>query len=80
MKKLRKGIVYLITLAIMLSVSPISTTSAFAAPNYANSSNQGISTYSHEIIWVYKIENGIMYKRQYNTTTGKYIGDWIPMS
>lgn len=30
-----------------------------------------------EIVWKYKIENGVVYKRQYNTATKKWIGDWI---
>lgn len=30
-----------------------------------------------EIVWKYKIENGVVYKRQYNTATKEWIGDWI---
>lgn len=30
-----------------------------------------------EIVWKYKIENGVVYKRQYNTLTQQWIGDWI---
>lgn len=37
----------------------------------------GISTYSEEIIWVIKRENGKTYRRLFNTTTGEFIGDWI---
>lgn len=29
------------------------------------------------IIWKYKMANGIMYKRKYNTTTNKWVGSWI---
>lgn len=29
------------------------------------------------IEWRYKIINGVLYKRQYNTTTKKWIGNWI---
>lgn len=27
--------------------------------------------------WLYKIENGKVYKRLYNCSTGVWIGDWI---
>lgn len=33
---------------------------------------------SQEIIWKYKMINGKLYKRQFNTVTGKWIGNWIP--
>lgn len=30
-------------------------------------------------VWKYKKINGIMHKRLYNISTGKYVGDWIPV-
>lgn len=35
--------------------------------------------YRDAIVWKYKNINGRLYKRQYNYTTGKWIGDWIPV-
>ena len=29
------------------------------------------------IVWVHKRTNGVLYKRRYNKTSGKWIGDWI---
>ena len=29
------------------------------------------------IVWKYKLENGVLWKRKYNLDTGKWIGDWI---
>lgn len=29
------------------------------------------------IEWRYKIENGKLYKRLYNASTGNWVGDWI---
>lgn len=29
------------------------------------------------IVWKYKVENGVLWKRKYNLDTGKWIGDWI---
>lgn len=28
------------------------------------------------IEWRYKTVNGVLYRRQYNTTTGKWLGSW----
>ncbi len=47
-------------------------------PQTENVGNGGASTYSEKIVWVVKIENGKKYRRLFNTTTGEYIGDWIP--
>lgn len=33
---------------------------------------------SEEIVWVIRKINGKWYRRLFNTTTGEYIGDWIP--
>ena len=41
------------------------------------SSDSGIETYADKIGWKYKIINGELYKRQYNYTTGEWIGDWV---
>ena len=30
------------------------------------------------IEWVFKVENGVTYRRLYNYSTGEWIGDWIP--
>ena len=30
------------------------------------------------IVWKYKTMNGKLYKRKYNKTTKKWIGNWIP--
>ncbi|HIR25627.1 MAG TPA: hypothetical protein IAB34_09000 [Candidatus Egerieimonas faecigallinarum] len=40
-------------------------------------SDSGIETYADKIGWKYKIINGELYKRQYNYTTGEWIGDWV---
>lgn len=29
------------------------------------------------LLWRYKIEDGKMYKRLYNSSTGNWVGDWI---
>lgn len=39
---------------------------------------KSVQVYRDSIVWRYKTVNGRLYKRQYNTTTNKWIGDWIP--
>lgn len=41
-------------------------------------SDSEITTYSDNIVWKYKIINGKLYKRKYNSTKKKWVGSWIP--
>ena len=42
-------------------------------------SEEDSSVYSGDVIvWKYKTMNGKLYKRKYNQTTKKWIGNWIP--
>ena len=36
-----------------------------------------ITTFSDNIEWRYKSENGVLYKRRFNLTTRQWIGNWI---
>lgn len=45
-----------------------------------SSGNNNIMPLSDEIRWVYKTENGRVYKRLFNFSTGKWIGNWILVS
>lgn len=47
-------------------------------PQAQSNEDDGISPQSEEIIWVVKKVNGKWYRRLFNTTTGEYIGNWIP--
>ena len=40
--------------------------------------NPAIEARADIIEWRYKLENGRVYKRRYNYTKQKWIGDWIP--
>lgn len=64
---------YLIMLlsAICLCMTPVY---ALESPVQKNA-----QMYRDAIVWKYKNINGRLYKRQYNVTTGKWIGDWIPV-
>ncbi|EOS43198.1 hypothetical protein C809_04093 [Lachnospiraceae bacterium MD335] len=72
----------ILTLVSVLSLSvcslvPAVTVSAsnqvFSVEQYQNP----ITPRSDIIEWVYKTENGKLYKRLYNSSTASWIGDWI---
>lgn len=56
-----------------------------ATPTMAGQSNNEMETYASSTIqprtaikeWVFKVENGNLYKRLYNYTTGHWETDWI---
>lgn len=56
---------------------------AYAAPfsktaGISNASSPAIATpFKSNIGWRYKISNGILYKRQYDYTLKRWIGEWI---
>ncbi len=37
-----------------------------------------VSPCKENLVWRYKKVKGKTYKRQWNTTTNKWVGDWIP--
>ena len=66
---------HILLLTLILSCNFIQTISVFAneiGPNPAIEARADI------IEWRYKLENGRVYKRRYNYTKQKWIGDWIP--
>ena len=39
--------------------------------------SKDVSSYSDILEWVYKTENGKLYKRLYNKSSKNWVGDWI---
>lgn len=60
---------------LMLCINTHLTVNNAIESNVIKSSS--ITPYSHDIRWRYKMINGILYKRQYNYTTNKWIGSWV---
>lgn len=62
--------------AIVMAVpfTPSATLSAEAA---VQSEEYGVQPLSDDIQWVYKVENGKIYKRLYNYSTANWVGNWI---
>lgn len=71
-KKIKKAIISTLVIATLLS--PIT---AFAIDNEVSNDNVSIVARGDTYIWVFETRNGKLYKRLFNTKTGKYVGDWI---
>lgn len=78
-KKLICSLLLLLTLCcVPTTINAQDNTSSIPVENTSsyNAGKGGSSTYAYDIRWVYKIENGITYRRQYNYTLNKWIGEW----
>lgn len=75
MKKLNKFTILIFTISGIILL-PYNFTATVKANAY-NRDNE-IITYTDKIEWRYIVVDGKLYKRQYNTTTKKWIGKWIP--
>lgn len=62
-----------ICLSLSMLASPIASTPVQAAP----AQDEAVTPQSDIIYWLYKSENGNLYKRLYNASIGVWIGDWI---
>lgn len=79
MKTLNKFIfLFLLSFIGVFSGSIVSAQNTSSEPSIAVSEEDS-SVYSGDVIvWKYKTMNGKLYKRKYNKTTKKWIGNWIP--
>ena len=77
MKTLNKFIFLFLLSFISIGVFSGSIISA-SEPSIAVSKEDSSVYSSDVIVWKYKTMNGKLYKRKYNQTTKKWIGDWIP--
>lgn len=65
---------------LLFLVLCFSATSVIAAEPSNSATPTAVSeaeTRSNVIVWRYKTINGKLYKRKYNTSTKKWIGDWV---
>lgn len=47
------------------------------AEEYMTARSGGVILKASRIVWKYKVENGILWKRKYNVDMERWIGDWI---
>lgn len=74
MKKISKICAMLFMYTVMSSINGVQ---AYAYSPIPDNNTAVISPKADIIEWRNKIVNGKLYKRQYNCTTQKWIGDWI---
>lgn len=69
----------LCTLAVLLlcPVSALRTQAADIPVQASASGGETIEPRAPVIGWIHKEENGKIYRRLYNYSTGEWIGDWI---
>ena len=77
MKTLNKFI-FLFLLSFISIGSIVSAQNTSSEPSIAVSEEDSSVYSSDVIVWKYKTMNGKLYKRKYNKTTKKWIGNWIP--
>lgn len=68
------------TLGVSLAVCSLQPAPSVSASEQSSPMAQygaSVSPLSDNLTWIYKVENGKRYKRLYNATTNKWIGDWI---
>lgn len=81
---MKKAMYVLLTCATLtLSLPSLSVTSLAAEPAEANvetsvEASSDIVPYAAVTEWRYKVINGHVYKRLYDTTHKKWLTDWIP--
>lgn len=67
-------------LFILLLTTTITQPISLINNNNNNNNNTNIyTTLAVKYEYRYKVINGILHKRSYNTTTKKFEGDWIPI-
>lgn len=70
-------IILTISMILIFSIVPISARE-YISSNIKNIQyTQNLIQKKDVLVWKYKSINGKMYKRLYNKTTGKWVGDWI---
>lgn len=82
-RKLKKIMPLYYVVAFSLSIA--TNNNVTKVPHYTGllqtaETNVEISPQSDNIDWRFKAENGNIYKRLYNYSTKKWIGDWILVS
>lgn len=74
--KIRSKKIALVLLAASISVSGLLAVPSYEAHAMA-SETETVMPMADTLVWKYKIENGVMYKRLYNQSTKQWVGNWI---
>ena len=78
-KAFAKVIAYVVLSQVIFSAAFYTTAEAsvVSKPVYSKSTNQDITIQATEYVWMVKKVNGVVYKRLFNRTTGRWVGDWV---
>ena len=77
---MRKKIIPILMLAFTFTTMCSESVLAFPQCTYLNNTDNSEGTCeprANKIDYVYKVVDGVLYKRLYNFTTQEYIGNWI---
>lgn len=70
-------IILTISMILIFSIVPISAREDISSNIKNIQYTQNLIQKKDVLVWKYKSINGKMYKRLYNKTAGKWVGDWI---
>lgn len=79
-KRVISVVVCIIVMAVPFHVGNTDVTYAYARSENVNirSNEDRYTPQSDIIVWIYKKVGGRLYRRQYNETKQKWIGEWKP--
>lgn len=79
MKLLKNKITFTLLIVCTLLTYGSFDITVLAQNELANNENteEQMEPVSSNIEWRFKVIDGVLYKRQYNTSTKEWIGDWI---
>ncbi len=72
-----KKYIFTIFAVIILSLSTLTVCASEEAISPATLSEEGVSPMSEETMWYTRIYNGMLQKRLWSITYGKWLTDWI---
>lgn len=67
---------FIVLMLLLITCSGILFVPSYEAYAMANDS-ETVMPMADYLVWKYKTQNGILYKRLYNCSTGKWVGSWI---
>lgn len=76
MKRSKLFLIAAFSAVCIMTALPLNLQAAAAAPAVPLSSESQIIPYSDVLVWKYTIIDGKLYRRLYNQTKGKWVGDW----
>ena len=75
--KLNKILLFIVAFSLSASFAPSLNVSAKEKVSNISYQSQICVPFSENIDWVYKVENGKIYRRLYNYSMSQWVGDWI---